>query len=91
MPSSVTPVMPFAVATAAPSTCQWLCMGLFLACSLGVFIWLLVAFIRFWQRDQGPALPGHTSMTRELVWMIIPFLILVALAWPALHLMLSAG
>lgn len=73
------------------SSPQWACLLLFVACTAVVFVWLLAAFIAFWRKDQGVRVPGHASMAIELLWMIIPFVILVALAWPVLRLLLSAG
>lgn len=65
--------------------------GLYMCIAIGVLVFgaMIVAMFRF-RKSKGavPATWSHNSKA-EIVWTIIPILILVSLAWPATNVMIS--
>ncbi len=63
----------------------WICLGIFVA----VFVPMFVALI--WHRKSAghQAAKFHDNLKLEIVWTIIPVLILIGMAWPATTLVLS--
>jgi len=63
----------------------WICLAIFLV----VFIPMGIALIRHRKSAGHVAEPFHENLRLEIVWTIIPILILVGMAWPATKLIIS--
>ena len=63
----------------------WICAAIFVV----VFIPMAYALIRHRKSRGHPAAKFHDNLTVEIVWTIIPVLILLGMAWPATKLVAS--
>lgn len=63
----------------------WICLGIFVV----VFVPMFVALVRHRKSAGHPAATFHDNLKLEIVWTIVPVLILFGMAWPATRLVLS--
>ncbi len=63
----------------------WICCAIFVV----VFVPMFFALIRHRKSKGHPAAKFHDNLAVEVVWTIIPVLILLGMAWPATSLVLS--
>lgn len=67
------------------STILWICLAIMVV----VFVPMFVALIRHRKASGHRAATFHDNTRLEIVWTIIPILILLAMAWPATQLVVS--
>jgi len=67
------------------TTILWICFAIFVV----VFVPMFVALIRHRKSAGHEAAKFHENLKLEIVWTIIPVLILLAMAWPATKLVVS--
>jgi cytochrome c oxidase subunit 2 len=63
----------------------WICLGIFVA----VFGAMFYALFRHRKSLGHEARPFHENTTVEVIWTVIPFLILIGIAWPATKAVLA--
>jgi cytochrome c oxidase subunit 2 len=66
-------------------------LGLYVCCAIGVIVFtaMIVAMFRF-RKSKGAVAATWSHNTRaEIVWTVIPVLILIGLAWPATNVMIK--
>lgn len=63
----------------------WICLAILLV----VFVPMLIALLRHRKSVGHPAAKFHDNLRVEIVWTIVPILILIGMAWPATRLVAS--
>jgi len=63
----------------------WICLAIFVV----VFIPMFIAIVRHRKAAGHPAAKFHENLRVEILWTVIPVLILVGMAWPATKLVVS--
>jgi cytochrome c oxidase subunit 2 len=67
------------------TTILWICVAIFIV----VFVPMFISLIRHRKSSGHQAAKFHDNLAVEIVWTIIPVLILLAMAWPATKLVVS--
>ncbi|MEI7431303.1 MAG: cytochrome c oxidase subunit II [Betaproteobacteria bacterium] len=67
------------------TTILWICVAIFIV----VFVPMFISLIRHRKSSGHQAAKFHDNLVVEIVWTIIPVLILLAMAWPATRLVVS--
>jgi len=67
------------------TTILWICVAIFIV----VFVPMFISLIRHRKSSGHQAAKFHDNLAVEIVWTVIPVLILLAMAWPATRLVVS--
>jgi cytochrome c oxidase subunit 2 len=67
------------------TTILWICVAIFVV----VFVPMFFALVRHRKSAGHQAAKFHDNLTVEIIWTLIPVLILLAMAWPATRLVVS--